>query len=447
MTGGTDTTVTTGCGDGTVQPELGEVCDDGVNNGALGYCDGACQAPLSCGDTIVTPPEACDDGNQQSGDGCDAVCVLESCGDGELDPGEECDDGNDESGDACTNNCLHAACGDSVIQAGVETCDDGNLDDADACLNTCVLATCGDGKVQAGVEQCDDGNDVNDDACSNDCKTPVCGDGIIQPGEQCDDKNALDTDSCLSDCMFATCGDGFVFEKVEECDLGPDMNKDGAACTSQCMTAKCGDKLVHLGVEQCDDGNLIDIDACNKTCMLNYCLRVENGKLEDLKAGNFDACVVKQMSGKKNLAIALLQGKKLVYFGAGMISNEWSLTNITSIKEGEFQYDVANHDSLIALGNGDKLMITGHKAGAGAGCWQAMGNGYGIVVYPPVPNATMNPKLMVLSYNGGVSGTPRMFPNWSPSSEISWFDGQAMNVCAPMGPTAASEHVFFLNVF
>ncbi|MBS2015973.1 MAG: DUF4215 domain-containing protein [Deltaproteobacteria bacterium] len=34
--------------------------------------------PSGCGDTYVTPPEACDDGNKASGDGCSATCTVES---------------------------------------------------------------------------------------------------------------------------------------------------------------------------------------------------------------------------------------------------------------------------------------------------------------------------------------------------------------------------------
>jgi cysteine-rich repeat protein len=33
--------------------------------------------PLVCGDGILVGPEACDDGNQDAGDGCDALCQLE----------------------------------------------------------------------------------------------------------------------------------------------------------------------------------------------------------------------------------------------------------------------------------------------------------------------------------------------------------------------------------
>ncbi len=34
--------------------------------------------PTGCGDTVVSAPEACDDGNTQSGDGCSATCTVEA---------------------------------------------------------------------------------------------------------------------------------------------------------------------------------------------------------------------------------------------------------------------------------------------------------------------------------------------------------------------------------
>ncbi len=30
-----------------------------------------------CGDGVVTPDEACDDGNYKNGDGCNAACQVE----------------------------------------------------------------------------------------------------------------------------------------------------------------------------------------------------------------------------------------------------------------------------------------------------------------------------------------------------------------------------------
>jgi cysteine-rich repeat protein len=115
-------------------------------------------------------------------------------------------------------------CGDHVIDPG-EACDDGNNDSTDACVKGCALARCGDGLVQVGIEACDDGNTNDMDTCRNNCALPTCGDGIIDSLEECDDANADDTDSCTSRCLFARCGDGFVHTGVEACDDGP-ANKD-----------------------------------------------------------------------------------------------------------------------------------------------------------------------------------------------------------------------------
>jgi choice-of-anchor A domain-containing protein len=70
------------CGDGVVQPELGEVCDDGNLLDGDG-CNADCQ-PGVCGDGVVDPGEACDDGDLVAGDGCDEDCATEVCVD---DPG------------------------------------------------------------------------------------------------------------------------------------------------------------------------------------------------------------------------------------------------------------------------------------------------------------------------------------------------------------------------
>src|ERR1051325_2793318 len=70
-----------------------------------------CPAPLQCaavqavcitndcGNGIVDPGEACDDGNIMDGDGCSHDCLsLEGCGNGVPDPGEVCDDHNTADG-------------------------------------------------------------------------------------------------------------------------------------------------------------------------------------------------------------------------------------------------------------------------------------------------------------------------------------------------------------
>ena len=64
---------------------------------------------------------------------------------------------------------IPGACGDGVLDPG-EACDDGDRDDADECIHACELAACGDGVVQLGVEGCDDGNVASRDGCSASCQ-------------------------------------------------------------------------------------------------------------------------------------------------------------------------------------------------------------------------------------------------------------------------------------
>ena len=78
-----------GCGDGVVDP--GEACDDGAANSdtAADACRTDCQLPR-CGDGVVDTDEACDDGNEAAGDGCDPACVVETVL-GEVEPNDAWD--------------------------------------------------------------------------------------------------------------------------------------------------------------------------------------------------------------------------------------------------------------------------------------------------------------------------------------------------------------------
>ncbi len=120
--------------------------------------------PATCGNGAVEGAEACDDGNLVPGDGCSAVCSVET---GFLCAG---------SPSVCTT-----LCGDGLF-SGVEQCDDGNVVNGDGCSNTCTVepgfncsgqpsvctGICGDG-IQVGAEQCDDGNINNGDGCGAAC--------------------------------------------------------------------------------------------------------------------------------------------------------------------------------------------------------------------------------------------------------------------------------------
>jgi cysteine-rich repeat protein len=140
--------------------------------------DAGPDAATRCGDSVVGMGEGCDDGNTDSGDGCDAACAVE--------PGWAC------SGSPSV--CI-PECGDGRI-LGPETCDDGNTDDEDGCSMSCRVetgwectgmpstcsATCGDGVVAVGGETCDDGNTMAGDGCDASCRTES---GYVCYGTRC----------------------------------------------------------------------------------------------------------------------------------------------------------------------------------------------------------------------------------------------------------------------
>src|SRR3569623_1605557 len=229
-------------------------------------CDGAASCVVGCGNGKLDPGlgEACDDGNDVSGDGCSASCdtiendficpmpgmpcvYLVACGDGKRGGKEASDDGNRDEGDGCSSTCqleagwdcaqpgqpCTAHCGDAVLVAG-EQCDPPSMgpgcstacqvDPGFVCSppssgatgSKCRATVCGDGKKE-GTEACDDGNAVDGDGCSAtctfepDCSTGMCfskcGDGMKLAPESCDAGNTKDGDGCSASCAFE---DGFV---------------------------------------------------------------------------------------------------------------------------------------------------------------------------------------------------------------------------------------------
>jgi fibro-slime domain-containing protein len=173
-----------------------------------GGSDQPVKTPRGCGDGNLTPDEACDDGNTQSGDGCAANCLQVERGFSCANPGKPCRE--------------IARCGDGIVAAS-ERCDDGNLVSGDGCSDRC--------KVELG-KKCEGSPSV--------CTDAVCGNGIVEGAEACDDGNAVPFDGCSSDCL-----------REPDCSAG--------SCTSG-----CGDGLVIN--EECDDGNTIDGDGCSSTC-------------------------------------------------------------------------------------------------------------------------------------------------------------------------------------
>ena len=312
-----DVPVPPNCGDGVVQREEGESCDDG-NDDPTDLCTNAC-LDATCGDGIVgvqlgTVLEAapivvsphgsegpvCDDGASCPGGSCSVAAddtapehgICQALGyaralsvtwggsvGADADPAPRafhwsCFDydcfasSRDDDAGACGAGRMLAeiACEGPVP----ELCDEGENGTApNQCRPGCELPVCGDGVVDdAYGEDCDDANDIPNDGC-NLCLFPQCGDGIVQTGEDCDDGNEDQTDSCRNDCTFPECGDGFA-QPGEECDDGVDNSELPDACRPDCTRAGCGDLIIDSG-EDCDDGNLIDDDGCSALCRTPQC--------------------------------------------------------------------------------------------------------------------------------------------------------------------------------
>ncbi|MGC4069105.1 MAG: DUF4215 domain-containing protein [Polyangiaceae bacterium] len=137
---------------------------------------GARCVAAACGDGIIAGIETCDDGEAtpKGGDGCSATCSIESPGPEELNawmcptPGQP---------------CVRTTCGNGKPE-GTEQCDDGDNDTGDGCTPACRVepqcpvaggsckSVCGDGLILKtdSDQECDDGNSANGDGCSSSCK-------------------------------------------------------------------------------------------------------------------------------------------------------------------------------------------------------------------------------------------------------------------------------------
>ena len=109
-----DVDVTTAAADGLIRVEFGLDADGGLEFGGW-TIDDFCIVAIGagrCGDSLVTPPEECDDGNDTDGDGCSASCTGE--GDPDGGPGGGGDDDDDGGGGGSPTGGCCSAGGDGV---------------------------------------------------------------------------------------------------------------------------------------------------------------------------------------------------------------------------------------------------------------------------------------------------------------------------------------------
>jgi len=267
------------CGDGNIDEDLNEICDDSDNNGLVcdapyggscSYCSDECQTiningPY-CGDGIKNGEEACD-GTDGAGEdqACTQECTLIDlglCGNNEPDGDELCDSGQDNGlvceapyGSSCTYCSL--ACEEIVVNGPY----------------------CGD-TIQNGEEQCDGTDGVESGyTCTNECTlekesnggggpSQVCGDNIREGSEECDGTDVESGYQCRDNCtkfvlgntLFPTNrtggGIGTISSPAPEV-----LGEEGAPVLSLSKTvdaefANPGDKDIRYRITVTNNGNL-----------------------------------------------------------------------------------------------------------------------------------------------------------------------------------------------
>ncbi|MCD6361881.1 MAG: hypothetical protein J7M38_13575, partial [Armatimonadetes bacterium] len=240
------------CGDGKIQEEFDEVCDNGAQNGIVcsppyggscQYCSASCEEWITkkgpyCGDGIINGPEECDAGTKNG-----IECTPEYNRDDPL------------SCTFCTAECKEAVntkgpyCGDGEIQTDKEVCDNGAQNgivcsppyggSCQYCSASCEEwitkkgPYCGDGEVN-GNEVCDRGEENGavepPSYCKADCSGwgtavdsgSICGDEGDSPC-WCDYKSSVETNNTAQTCLEGCKKNGYTggyYSTANNCTAG-----------------------------------------------------------------------------------------------------------------------------------------------------------------------------------------------------------------------------------
>lgn len=242
------------CGDGVVDPALGEECDDQNDvpgDGCEDDCDFTCEEDDDCDDGLpCNGEETCGGDNTcvagtPLGDGASCVqptdedgvcrgldCVPAGCGNGVLDAGEACDDGNTMDGDGCDSDCTYsceadADCDDLSVCTGAETCD--------VASHVCVPGT---------DLECDDGSPCTRNECD-----PVM--GCVYPliDEDGDGHASIEIGACGTDCN----------------DMREDVNPDAVELCGDALDSDCNGEVNPASTPDwfpdCDDDGYAQLSA------------------------------------------------------------------------------------------------------------------------------------------------------------------------------------------
>jgi cysteine-rich repeat protein len=205
------------CGDGMI--DVGEQCDDGIDNGPEFDCLSDCSFNV-CGDGFPGPQEGCDDGNMIDGDGCSAMCFIEMappealfCGNKLYECGDTLDNDNDGLIDLDDPECI-SPCDDN--ENSFQTDLPGQNND---CKQDCYFddnSGSGDDQCEWNL-QCDPENPGSQIMCPYDPDYQPC--DLMMPQQCLDFCVPLVPNGC--DC-FGCCfidGEYWYLDASEECSL------------------------------------------------------------------------------------------------------------------------------------------------------------------------------------------------------------------------------------
>lgn len=307
-----------GCGDGVLDGDNGEECDQGTanSNTAANACRIQCKNP-SCGDGVIDDTETCDDKNVVDGDGCSALCQIEVDADSDGDTASvDCNDNDPlintkatEKCDSVDNDCdkeidegfgIGAACTNGVgacQAAGTKICaEDGLSSTCNAVAGAPGTELCGnvidddcDGESDEGFDvgtTCSVGvgacNNAGQKVCTTNGQGTECNAAPLDPGtetcngvdDDCDgtaDEDiaatatacgvgtcaATGTSSCVGGKLVDSCAAGTA--TTETCD-GLDNDCDGTADEDIAATATaCGvGACAATGSKTCQSSKLVD---------------------------------------------------------------------------------------------------------------------------------------------------------------------------------------------
>ncbi len=182
----------------------GRTGDDSCDSGLCDRDDGTgvCIPPPMCGSGALERDEGCDDGNTMDGDGCSAMCRIESI---------------EDIGDCRLGDCLEP----------ITSCTPGSPN-CPAC-NTMSPGETGDASCESGF-------------CNADGFCQDCGDGNVDTYEGCDDMNNAGADGCSATCLIESCPAGQSCPVASDCapgspgcnvcNDGPDSATGDASCES-----------------------------------------------------------------------------------------------------------------------------------------------------------------------------------------------------------------------